>query len=473
MERQTIANLTRLDLENTLKGGPFSSQWDWLCQEVGQDAARLLQLACSVTPSTALVQLAGLETEQSEVGAGFLGMLPSQIPDDLVVPNDLASSVAFAIQLAHIRNANLNALIEAMPQYALSFKGDPFVDSMDVWVPDGWELAVDFSAIRAILNYFSSDHPTWESALQIAGMTALQEMMKHRRDLGYVPEPLIDTHGLAWCLQHAASREPVDELWKWLHPQNLFDLSDLYTHREGYRAFIHHLEGNRALAKAILGRIAPFAPSDIIFCDQLSFAVGWGIRGWATTSTGGVNIEHLKDNYAKLVPTLIHETFHRLQTQLALANPNCDDPGFERVTSYPFPDRADRQLYQALCYIMLEGSATYVASTETGASWQKDADDGLDILRRIRELDDSQGDDACDSLISEGLRSNGPFYGFGALLSQAIVEQDGEKALGASLQAGAPTFMMHGFKLLRAGRLAPSAELQEQIRVLDQVIASV
>jgi len=470
MDRSDIARMNDLDIEHTMNRGPFAAQWGALCREAGRDAPRVLQLACRVAPSTVIGQMAELEAKQAEVGAGFLGMLPDQVPNDLVVPNDLETSLALAIQLAQVRAANQKALTETMPQYVLSFRGDPFADLSNAAVPDGWELAVDVTGIRAVLDYFSADNPSWDAALQIAQMPAFQEMMKHRRELGYVPEPLIDTQGLAWCLYHAASRAPADELWKWLHPQNLFDLSDLYTYRIAYRTFIDQLEENGTLAEAILGQIARYAPHNIVFRDQLSFAVGWGIRGWATTTTGGVNIEHLKDHYSELLPTLIHETFHRLQTHIALPDPGCDELGFERVTSYPFPEQADRHLYQALCYIMLEGSATYVASTAPAASWIQDAVEGLDILRRIEDLDASQEEDSCDSLISEGLRSNGPFYGFGALLSEALVRHDGDQALGEALHQGAPGFMMRGLSLLADAAPTPSTELLDRIGSLQQTI---
>jgi len=295
-------------------------------------------------------------------------------------------------------------------------------------------------------------------------MPAFVEMMRHRRELGYVPEPHIDEAGFAWCLMHAASSDPIGELWKWLHPQNFFDLSDLYAHRAEYRRLIDCLVQGGGWADYILGRIAPYAPPGVVFEDRLSFAVGWGIRGWATRTTGGMNIEHTKDDFAQMLPTLVHETFHRLQATTACANPEVEEVGFDRITSYAFESPKDRRLYQALSYVMLEGAATYVAAPELSETWREDARAALQLLESIREIDASTDQDArSDELLSEGLRSNGPFYGFGALLSHALVEDGGTSNLGVAHQYGAPGFVERGLALLGDASLAPPEALAVHI----------
>ncbi len=455
MRRAAIAELETDRIAEVMKGSEMGNRWKKLVELAGADAAHLLKLVCQLAPPERISQLRDLETEQCQRGAGFLGMLPDQIPDGLGGPSDLAASLDAAIRLAQVRDANLAALAEAMPDYPLVFAGNTFDPAARSAVPTSWSLDIDADAIRAVLDLFDADKPDAESAASIAAMPALVEMMRHRRDLGYVPEPLIDEDGLAWCLVHAASRDPIDELWKWLHPQNLFDLSDLYAHRTEYGRLIDSLLQDDGLANHILGRIAPYAPADVVFQDRLSFAVGWGIRGWATRATGGMNIEHSKDDFDRMLPTLVHETFHRLQVAMAFANPEIDDLGFDRITSYPFESEADCLLYRALCYVMLEGSATYVQAPRFSASWEADAKAGLDLLQRIRAIDPSpDASDACDELLDEGLRANGPFYGFGALLSHAIVEDGGPPQLGIALQRGAPFFVDRGLALL--GDAAPS-----------------
>jgi hypothetical protein len=471
MHRAAVAELETGRIAKVLKSSEYAGRWSKLVEFAGSDAAHLLKLVCQLAPPERISELRDLETEQCKRGAGFLGMLPDQIPESLDVPRDLEVSLDAAIQLAQVRDANLAALAETMPDYPLVFAGNTFEPAPRNAVPTSWSLDIDASAILAALDLFGTDEPDSDSAASIAAMPAFAEMMRHRRELGYVPEPLIDEDGLAWCLVHAASHDPIDELWKWLHPQNLFDLSDLYAYRTEYRRLIDSLLQDDGLASHILSRIAPYAPADVVFQDRLSFAVGWGIRGWATQATGGMNIEHAKDNFERMLPTLVHETFHRLQTAIALSNPEIDDLGFDRITSYPFESEADGLLYRALCYVMLEGSATYAQAPRFSASWKADTKAGLDLLERIRAIDPSpDASDACDELLNEGLRSNGPFYGFGALLSHAIVEDGGPSQLGVALQRGAPSFVEHGIASLGRPIVALPEDLATRIAHLRAAV---
>ncbi len=457
MDRADVAALESNQIAARLAGGALDGWWRKLEDHASENASHLLQLVCRLDPPERIFELRDLETEQSERGAGFLGMLPDQIPDDLEPPKDLEASLDLSIRLARIRIANLEALSETMPQYPLSFSGNAFDPDPVGNVPDGWRLDVDVDGIRAALGFLDAGVPDIARAGAIARMPAFVEMLRHRRDLGYVPEPLIDEDGLAWCLIRAVSRDPIDELWRWLHPQNLFDLSDLNAHRAEYRLLTDGLTRDGGMENYILGSIAPYAPPGIAFADRLSFAIGWGINGWATQATGGANIEHAKDDFDRLLPTLVHETFHRLQISIAFPSPEIDEPGFGRITSYPFEPEQDRRLYQALCYVMLEGSATWVASRELSDSWKDDAKAGIDLLERIRSIEPSdEAGDECDALLGEGLRSNGPFYGFGALLSHVVAEDAGPSGLGDALQRGAPLFVERGLALLgNAGPALP------------------
>lgn len=467
MNRTDIVQHDSAWINQALAESNLADRWRSLTQVLGHEAPRLLKLVCSVLPPNRISSLAGLEAEQAVRGAGFHGMLPDQIPEDIKVPIDLDSSLGLALQLAQIRSANHAAITETMPDYAIAFTGREFDLEPTGAVPSGWKLSIDASGIHAALDLFASDTVDKASVIGITQMPAFNEMMRHRRELGYVPEPLIDAEGLAWCLMHAASRDPIDELWKWLNPQNLFDLSDLCTHRIQYMDLTHQLIDDGRLSTYILGRIAPYAPLGVAFEDRISFAVGWGIRGWATEQTGGVNIEHFKDKFQELLATLVHETFHRLQTEIALADPTVDKPGFDRITSYPFDSSGDSRLYQALCYVMLEGSATYVAGQGNSEIWREEAAACHEILREVCSIEGHQEENGkFEELLNAGLRSNGPFYGCGALLSRAIVKHGGQPKLGAALRDGAPSFFERGLEFIDDELPCPFTEITPYIRRL-------
>jgi len=264
-------------------------------------------------------------------------------------------------------------------------------------------------------------------------------MIRHRRDLGYVPEPLIDEEGLARCLVGAASSDPLDRIWARLHPGNFFDLADLAMHRTAYRRLIQELRDRAGdVGALVLDPVERHAPVGTVFRDRLSLAVGWGIAGWATTATGGINIEHFKDCYEELLRTLRHETFHRFQLRVCPRDPAADPASFEGITSGGGDASNDQALYRGLAYVMLEGSATFIAGDRDPA-WADDVAPGIGILQRIAAEEE---DKTVDALLNEGLRSNGPFYGLGAVLSARIVDAGGPRALGESLREGAPAFAL-------------------------------
>ena len=471
MNREEITRWDATRLRENMESGPWQTKWASLRHLVPDEPEWILKQICSLDPPKRINDLHVLETEQKTCGAGFYGMLPDQVPDELTVPNCVEAALDAAIQLAHVRESNLRAIREHVSQYPLHFSGTHYSPSVLQDVPTGWSLDVDVSGIQAILDAFDAGELQPDDALRIAQMSTFGEMLTHRRELGYIPEPLIDEEGFAWCLTHAASPDPVDQIWKWIHPHNLFDLSDLYTHRAEYQRLIDILSGKRGLASWVLPRLAPFAPTGVDFRDRFAFTVGWGIRGWATQKMGGLNIEHVKDDWDLLVPTLVHETYHRLQTKIAFANPDIDEEGFDRITSLPASVSVNRPLYQALAYIMLEGSATYVASAESSPAWETDATSGIALLEKLCALDDSEeAREASDALLNEGLKSNGPFYGFGALFSHAIVSQGETSHLSDALTRGAPFFVRQGLRLLQAPDLQPSERLRSSIESLSDAV---
>ena len=465
MNRDDVAHLDPDRMSRALVEEGWEKRWNELVEKVEGDAARLLKLVCCLRPADRIRELRALEIEQDERGAGFYGMLPRQVPDDLQAPEDLESSFAVALRLADVRAANLASLAEVMPQYPLSFSGEEFVAESGRLAPRDWRLELDVSGLQSLLEFFDAPSPDATVARHIASHPAFREMLTHRRNLGYVPEPVIDETGLVWCLLRVASRDPIDEIWTWLHPQNLFDLSDLYAQQAAYRRLIARIvSAGDGLAAEILGAIAPYIPPGVVFEDRFTLAVGWGIRGWATPSTAGLNIEHLKDDFTQLRATAIHETFHRLQTSLCPGNPDRESRDFERITAFPFESCADRRLYEALCYVMLEGSATFVSSSSATELWRGDAEGALSLLSRI-DLAAGSGDsdDSADALLNEGVRSNGPFYGFGAFLCESIVTSDGSTALGQALQQGAPAFFERGIRGRTALDLEPHRNLLDRI----------
>jgi hypothetical protein len=272
-------------------------------------------------------------------------------------------------------------------------------------------------------------------------------MLEHRRNLGYVPEPLPDVEDLAYFIRLAASRDPVAAIWKWLNPWNDFGMADLFMNRDRYRRLLDELREKRsALESRVAARIARYAPEGVEFEDTVTFAVNFGIRSWATRYSLGTNVIQFKDRTAELVRTITHESFHRLQLELCpVDTPSVGrrSPRFEDLVRRRFPVAADRKLYEALSYVMLEGTATLVGGAPPGWDARAQAEAGRDLLAKIVEaLYAKQDTTRFDELVDEGLRSNGPFYALGYWMGKRIEEERGSEEIGRLLRAGAPAFFL-------------------------------
>lgn len=484
---------------------------------------RLLSAVAAIDPPERIRALTRYDEWQHENGGGFHGMLPAQLSGlELPVPRDLCGALAAARRLAKVRAENNAALRKVNPAYPNRFTGTGLSEALSAQasgnsaasqVPPPWSLSFDLSGLRALIELLErrlaplepgihedgrgsadaagvrditgavSDPGTADpdgahrAARAIASMPPFQEMMRHRRNLGYVPEPLVDTEGLARFIAHAASADPLDRIWRWLASQNFFDLADVSENLPGYRRVLIDLEGNTAEIEAVvLGTIAGYATEEMRrrpFRDRISFTVGWGIAGWATAETAGINIEHFKDDWPRLIGTLVHECVHRWQLWIGSpttspGGPDAAADSFEALTTLPDADPANGAFYTALSYIMLEGTATYIAEQwirgaqldpdETGdaggnmgAERGAGADTGAELLRRCHDQIYRDGDTDIDELLNEGLRSNGPFYRLGAEMTKALVSVDGPTALGETLSLGAAAFVLRA--LTAAGTL--------------------
>ncbi|MGC9529119.1 MAG: DUF5700 domain-containing putative Zn-dependent protease [Candidatus Bipolaricaulaceae bacterium] len=391
-----------------------------------------------------LLELTAYQERQEAWGAGFCGMLPDQLTGaDLPVPRDVGSLLRAAQELAQVRRLNLEAVARVDPGYPLEFRGQSLPPARTQLPPD-WGVELDLTAIRATVGLMEEGAAGLEDARRVARLPAFREMMAHRRNLGFIPEPLVDEDSLAHLLLHAASRAPLDMIWKWLNPQNLFDLADVFLHRRQFAALADELAGRAdEVAAHVLAPLARYAPAGTAFRDRITFTVGWGIAGWATLRTCGVNLEHFKDNYQQLFTSLSHELFHRLQLQVCPRHPGGGGDGFAVLVQWPLADAADRKLYEALAYIFLEGTATFVAPPHPPQDQAASARHGATLLQQCYQALYEQGDlEAAESLINEGLRSNGPFYWLGAQLAAELVASAGDGALGEALTAGPLHFFL-------------------------------
>ena len=478
-------------------GFDFTHLWDWAALESHAvqaggladlaelkellalaDARFLLEQLSRLSDPAEIQRLSGYQQMQNEWGGSFYGMLPEQLVDEEIPnPVDFPSLLKAVLLLARVRARNLEALRQVNPDYPLKFKGHPFPTLTVQKCPASWGLELDLSGIRGVLELFQKDEVTLEEAAAIAALPSFGEMIQHRRNLGYLPEPLITEEGLARLLQHAASRAPLDMIWKWLSSQNLFDLADVFLHREEYETLVETLEAHAdEIAGHILGTIAQYATEEMRkepFRDRVSFTIGWGIAGWATQTTAGINIEHYKDDHERLLLTLTHETFHRFQLQVCPADPTLKERArsFEDLARFPFSDGRDRKLYEVISYIFLEGTATFIAPSHPPEDHEASVKRGAELLQECFEAIYHKRDlERTEKLINEALKSNGPFYWFGAQMAEKIVERYGNVGLARSLQEGSPGFFLRYLSLDPPSKSHLGHEITDKVRELAAIM---
>lgn len=413
----------------------------------------LLEQLARITPPERIRELATYSERQSELGGGFYGVLPDQLADadSIPVPSDERSRREAALVLLRQRRDNLEAMERVSPDYPVTFRGESlgrFLSRLSNPLSTPSEtiehvrLHLDTSALDGFFAALSDGEISEAEAMALAELPSNQAMLSHRRNLGYVPEPLPDTESLAEMIGMAGSRDPLDRLWCWINPQNAFGYADLVQNADAYTDFLSDIDNLRApLANAVLSHIDRYLPAGGDYDVTFAFTVGWAIQGWATPEMAGLNVEQVKDDLDRLFGTLAEETYHRLQLQF------CATPGgaparefTDLVTIDTGQARYDR-LYEILTYTMLEGCANLARGRFASPDLAEQTPAGVELLARFVDEVVAQGQaENADALISQGLKGNGPLYGLGWTLASLIADRDGPQAVAAYQERGAVAF---------------------------------
>ena len=170
------------------------------------------------------------QEKQQKLGAWVEGIFPDQFVDEkITVPDTISNKNKCVSELIEQKKKNIEA-IKAMGEYNLEFKNDKF-DLVEDYkdYPKKWNLKIDLDVLASTLIFLEKKELNEDKALEIANLEGNQEMLKHRKNLGYLPEPITDTKDLSKLLIWAASEKPEDIIWKWLNPFNIFEFAILYV----------------------------------------------------------------------------------------------------------------------------------------------------------------------------------------------------------------------------------------------------
>jgi len=407
------------------------------------DEEWLLAELARIDPPARLRELAAYQAWQAARGGGFHGLLPDP-SDSLAVlppPEGAAGRRAAARALLRLRDANRAALAAAHAEYVHDFTGAP-VPAFAGEAPVGLTIALDTAAVRGFLDALADGRVDSAEAARLAALPANARMLRHRRDLGYVPPPLPDAGDLAAMIARAGSPDPLDRIWCRLQPLNCFGYADLAVRRGAYADFLARLAaGEGDLLGAARDRVARYAPPGTVFEGRFALTVGALVRGWVTPEQAGLNIEQVKDDWDLLLGTLVEETYHQLQVVLCPRADGGRAAGFGDLVAADLDDPRQERLYELLATTVLEGTANRARGDAHAAALRARVADGGALLDAFVERVVRGGDvAAADSLIGAGLRGNGPLYALGWHLAGRIEEAEGPAAVGVWLSRGVVPF---------------------------------
>jgi len=424
----------------------LSNQLDQLVTSAERDT--VLELLAAVDPPESVRELAGYDEWQHERGGGLHGLMADQSVElaGLAIPVDELSRLQAAVVLAQLRHDNLLKLEEF--DVAIDFTGQGIEARADLESPAGIRVALDASAVQGFVAAIADGRVDEAEAHRLAALPTNTEMIRHRQDLGYMPEPVVTAEGLAELLVRAGSGHAVDRLWSWINPFNFFGYADLVNQTTQYDRMMNTLDDNPgALSGTIVDRIAPYVPDGVKVDETFAFTVGCLIRGWATFEMSGLNIEQVKDRWQRLQRTMTEEVYHRVQLKMVPTESGEPARDFEDL-SFKLDDAGLSKLYEALMYTVLEGSANLVAGPYPGVEDEQRARDGAELFDRfVEEVVDQGQIDNADTLINQGLRNNGPMYALGFRMAVIVERHDGAAAIGTLLQQGPVAFAQRALEL--------------------------
>lgn len=414
-----------------------------------EDLRFLLMQITRLNKPESIQILSTYQTKQKQLGGWVDGLFPDQfIDENLVIPDNFPNKIKCMLQLAEQRKTNLDT-IKSMGEYTLNFKDNELeLDTSNNTYPDNWMLTIDYSVMEKTLNLLK-DKPKRKEALKVANLEANQQMLKHRQNLGYLPGPITDTNDLTELLIWAASDKPIDLIWKWLNPLNIFELADVYNNHTNFKNLFEIIKNNESsLKRYILSTISQYIKDDLEFNETFALTFGFAIRGWATDDMFGVNIENIKYKYPKLISIIAHELLHRLQTRICTSEGN--KKTFAELVSGNMEDEKDNKFYEILSYIMLEGTGEFIRhqfDAEKAKNLKENTIEGLALLKEVyRAIYMEKELEKADQMLNQGLKSNEVFYSLGEYITKGLIESNNKRYLGEILKEGVLAFFLEGKK---------------------------
>jgi len=425
----------------------FGGQEDVLLAELRglvdeKEEAFLLSEIRRVQPPHTIRNLSRYQATQHLLGGGFHGDLPDQLINvqDIPLPVDEIGVLQAALFLARQRQENRDAV--AGLGFPLGFGAGRLPDEPASSIP-GVQLTLDLAVPQAFLEALSDGEVTVEESIVIARLPGNREMIRHCREHGDDPEPRMTEQGLVYFITHAGSPRPLDRIWCWLNPMNFFGYADIAMNPSEYRELVDVLQHRgQDLTSAAASRVAPYIPEGVRVNETFALIIGNLDANWNTADLAGLNIGLIKNDWQLLVRTVAMSFSQRLQLRVCCTAQGGAPAELGDLLCGSLVDPRYERLYEMVAYMVLEGTADYIADPVPSAAAGPNVVYGADLIERyVSEVIDLCHVHSADAIVTEGWGSDGPLCALGRHMARIVAEHDGPDAISEWLRQGPIAFI--------------------------------
>lgn len=419
-----------------------------------QDAHFLFLQISSLKNPLDIKHLSQIESDQNKSGGGYYGFLPKyfQNPDPIPVPDNFNNIIACADYLTEIKNHIDKITTRPNFQYNRTFlKRDLSAANTDKIIP-GIQIDVNTDAVMDVLKHYIDQDMTMELALNIANHTSFQVMLKNRKEIGYIPEPLPKTDDLAMFIYSAGNSDPLSKIWKWLNPWNCFGFADLYLNASKYYEICLEINKNKEqFAANILARFVKYLPEDFEYRDKIDLGVNWGVLTWGTDTQVGLNIVQFKNDYSSIYRYTSGQLFRKMQTQILRKEygvKSDENIQINDIVGRRFGNIYDKIFYEVFTQILLDGTTAYVSGKDKSWIIVDGNKYGKDLLNQIYfSLYEDVNIKTVEYCESEGFGTNGPLVSIGYRITQELVKKYGNDIIYEILKDSYFDFYLKYFEI--------------------------
>ncbi len=291
------------------------------------------------------------------------------------------------------------------------------------------QLSFDFQPARVLLDIIGSEKSSYKEIAKKISLHQFDMLIRHHNQSFY--ETPLTKERLITCLQIANSKKPLDVLYRYMNPSGLLDFADVKDNLANYKKQLTDLKHNeQEITNYINARISPLLPTNTAFKRKISFFYVNDADGWQAEDVAAIDLNYYKDDYATILPTMVHETYHTGQSAVEIKDT------IKRKEN-------EQSLVDAMNYLFLEGTASYVyppakkTQTEYEIAIAK-AGKLLDSLYQYTIV--KYNEEKAQTIADDGIQGGGPFYYFGAEMTKTIVTNLGKEKLASIIPHGGITF---------------------------------